>query len=101
MYTLLEQGTTNPAWTVNTSILAEINNSSDLSKTVLIACKSNFEVALLGESVSKEKPYHTLEKMKNNKDFCEKVKALLDALLDSEKEPPKNCICWQELSDIE
>lgn len=98
---LTSKGTANPAWTVNTSILTEINNSSDLSKTVLIACKSNFEVALLGESVSKEKPYHTLEKMKNDKDFREKVKALLDALLDNKKEPPKNCICWQQLSDIE
>lgn len=94
------KGKGNPAWTVNTNILTEINNSSDLSKTVLIACKTNFEVALLRENVSKEKPYYTLEMMKKDESFREKVKLLLDSLLDSKIEPPENCIRWKTLDDI-
>lgn len=95
------KGTGNPAWSVNTNISTAVNNSPDLSKTVLIACKTNFEVALLDTTVSKDKPYHTLEKMKTDTNFKEKVKRLLDALLDSEKVPPENCIRWKALEDIE
>ena len=94
------KGKGNPAWTVNINILTEINNSSDLSKTVLIACKTNFEVALLGRKVSKEKPYYTLGMMKKDESFREKVKLLLDALLNSQIEPPENCIRWRKLDDI-
>ena len=57
---LTSKGTGNPAWTVNTRILSEVNNSSDVSNTVLIACKTNFEDTLLNVAVSKDKPYHTL-----------------------------------------
>ncbi len=56
---LNSKGKGNAAWTVNTNILTQINNSSDLSKTVLIACKTNFEDALLGANVSRDKPYYT------------------------------------------
>lgn len=98
---LTPKGTGNPAWTVNTKILSEVNNSSDISNTVLIACKTNFEDALLNVTVSKDKPYHTLEKMKTDISFREKVKSLLDALLDNKIDPPEHCIRWQTLDDIE
>lgn len=98
---LTAKGTANPAWTVNAKILSEVNNSSDISKTVLIACKTNFEVALLDMTISKDKPFFALEKMKTDLIFKVKVKRLLDALLDNEIEPPENCICWQTLNDIE
>lgn len=93
-------GSKNSAWSVNSSILKEISNSSDLTKTVLIACKTNFEDALLGTSVSKDKPYHTLKKLKTDVAFKEKVKNLLDALLSDQKEIPKNCIRWKVIDDI-
>ena len=98
---LTSKGAGNPAWTINTTILTEVKNSTDISKTVLIACKTNFEAALLDVTVNKDKPYYTLEKMKTDTSFKEKVKQLLDALLDSEMEPPKNCIRWKKLDDIE
>lgn len=94
-------GTANPAWSINTNILSEVNKSSDLSKTVLIACKTNFEKALLDVTVNKDKPYYTLEKMKTDEDFKKKVKKLLDALLDSTIEPPQNCIRWKTIEEIE
>lgn len=97
---LNSNGTKNSAWSVNSTILAEINNSPDLSKTVLIACKTNFEVALLGVAVSKDKPYYTQEKMKTDVAFKEKVKNLLDALLGGEKAIPENCIRWKAIDDI-
>lgn len=95
------KGSGNPAWSINTNILTEINNSQDSSKTVLIACKTNFEVALMGVEVSKDKPYNTLEKIKTDICFRKKVKGLLDALLNSEVTPPENCIRWSTLKDIE
>ncbi len=97
---LNSDGKKNSAWSVNSNILTEINNSSDLSKTVLIACKTNFEDALLGVSVSKDKPYYTLKKLKTDVAFKEKVKNLLDALLNDQKEIPKNCIRWKSIDDI-
>ena len=43
----------------------------------------------------------TLEKMKTDISFREKVKSLLDALLDNKIDPPEHCIRWQTLDDIE
>lgn len=76
------------------------NNSLDSSKAVLIACKTNFEDALLDVCVSKDKPYYTLNKMKKDSTFREKVKKLLDALLDNTVEPPEKCIKWKAIEEI-
>lgn len=50
--------------------------------------------------MSKDKPYHTLKKLKTDVAFKEKVKNLLDALLSDQKEIPKNCIRWKVIDDI-
>lgn len=91
----------NPAWTINTKILEAVNNSSDLSKTILIACKTNFESALMDIDVKSDKPYYTWDKMKNDQEFKLKVKQLLDSLLNNEVKTPENCIRWNNLDEIE
>lgn len=95
-----ENGNTNPAWTVNNKILSEIRKSSDLSQTILIACKQNFEDALLKQKISKDKPYHALNQMKIDEAFKLKVKNLFDALLDNSKNAPENCIRWSKIEDL-
>ncbi len=98
---LTSKGKGNPAWTINTKILEAVNNSSDSSKTILIACKTNFESALMDVDVKSDKPYYTWDKMKNDQEFKLKVKQLLDSLLNNEVKTPENCIRWNNLDDIE
>lgn len=98
---LTSKGKGNPAWTINTKILEAVNNSSDSSKTILIACKTNFESALLDVDVKSDKPYYTWDKMKTDEEFKLKVKQLLDSLLNNEVERPENCIRWNNLDEIE
>lgn len=98
---LTSKGKGNPAWTINTKILEAVNNSSDLSKTILIACKTNFESALMDVDVKSDKPYYTWDKMKNDEEFKLKVKQLLDSLLNNEVKTPENCIRWNNLDEIE
>lgn len=98
---LTSKGKGNPAWTINTKILEAVNNSSDSSKTILIACKTNFESALMDVDVKSDKPYYTWDKMKNDQEFKLKVKQLLDSLLNNEVKTPENCIRWNNLDEIE
>lgn len=98
---LTSKGKGNPAWTINTKILEAVNNSSDSSKTILIACKTNFESALLDIDVKSDKPYYTWDKMKTDEEFKLKVKQLLDSLLNNEVKTPENCIRWNNLDEIE
>ena len=93
-------GKANPAWTVNKNIITEICKSSDSSKTILIACKQNFEDALLHENVTSDKPYYTLSKMKTDEGFTLKVKKLLDSLLNGDTIPPDNCIKWHKIDEL-
>ncbi len=96
----IENGNANPAWSINSNILTEIGKSLDGSQTHLIACKQNFEDALLKQKISKDKPYHALNQMKSDEIFKENVKRLFDALLDASKEPPTNCIRWSKIEEL-
>ncbi|MEA4831931.1 MAG: AAA family ATPase [Oscillospiraceae bacterium] len=95
-----ENGNANPAWTVNMNILSEIGKSSNSSQTLLIACKQNFEDALLKQKISKDKPYYALSQMKADEVFKQQVKDLFDALLDNSKEPPENCVRWSNIEEL-
>ena len=93
-------GNNNPAWTLNSAIMDEINKSNDRDKIVLIACKKNFEDALMGKEVTKDKPYSTYKKLKEDDEFKIKVKNLLDALLNKESEIPAKCIMWNDINEL-
>jgi putative ATP-dependent endonuclease of OLD family len=93
-------GNANPAWAINTNILTEVRKSPNLSQTLLIACKQNFEDALLKKKVSKDKPYHALSQMKADETFKLDVKKLFDSLLDGSKEPPEDCVRWSNIEEL-
>lgn len=96
----IANGNANPAWTVNSNIMDAINKSGSSDKISIIACKTNFEKALLDQEVSKDKPYYTVTKMKSDETFKLKVKRLFDALLDGKNTPPENCIRWRIIDDL-
>lgn len=94
-------GNANPAWTVNNNIINATSESQSRDKINVIACKTNFEKAIFDTEVSKDKPYHTISKLKTDDDFKSKINQLFDALLDIEKQPPENCIRWNDISELE
>jgi len=95
------KGSKNPAWSINQSILDEINKNSSPKLIRLIACKTNFEVAIFGESVSSDKPYNAVARLKEDASLKAKVKQLLDSLLNASNHPPGNCIRWDDLIQLE
>jgi len=97
----LEDGKTNPAWTLNMSIKEEIVKNQNISKVRLIACKTDFESALFGQKVKRDKPYNIIVKMKNTDSVKAIMKQLLDSLLDTSISPPINCLRWSTIDDLQ
>ena len=95
-----DNGNKNPAWKINQNILDEVNNACSNTNINVIACKQCFEDALFGEMISSDKPYNTLTKIKTEVSLRSKIKELLDSLLDFEKQPPLNCIRWNNINDL-
>jgi len=56
----------NPAWAINKKIIEEIGNSVNKDKIIIIACITNFECAIYGKEVSKDKPFNTYLEVKND-----------------------------------
>lgn len=97
----IANGNANPAWTINSNIINATTASSRGNRINVIACKTNFEKALYDTEVSKDKPYYTVTKLKEDETFKLKIKQLFDALLDIEKQPPENCIRWNNITELE
>jgi len=93
-------GGKNPAWAINQNILTEVNKSSNSQLVRLIACKTNFEVAIFGEGITHDKPYNAITKLKEEQINLDKIKQLFDSLLNGNQEPPKNCIKWNNLNQL-
>ncbi|MBS0980979.1 ATP-dependent nuclease [Acetobacter thailandicus] len=96
-----DQEITNSAWTCNQRILSTVSNNISLGKVRLLASKINFERAFFDTSLSGEKPYSAVFSMKNDKDKMEKIKQLLESLLDDAAPIPDGCIAWTSMSDLE
>lgn len=89
----------NPAWGNNNNILAAVSAHPVRSKARILASVPNFEEAYFGLTVSQEKPYKALKSLMDKANF-EKIKGLLDALLDNQKALPINCIEWTKIEDL-
>lgn len=97
----IANGNANPAWTINSNIINATTVSPSGNRINVIACKTNFEKALYDAEVTKDKPYYTVTKLKEEDSFRQKIKQLFDALLDIEKQPPENCIRWSNITELE
>jgi len=91
----------NPAWGNNPNILEAVSAKPDGTKVRLLASLPNFEKAYFNMDVSKEKPYNAILTLSKDKDKFLIIKQLLDALIDHELAPPRNCIEWSNLDQLE
>lgn len=95
---LTAEGKKNPAWGMNTTIAQLLTGDG---KVNLVACKTCFETALFGEEVKYEKPYNALVRIKTDVKARERVKSLLDYLIEVDGATlPENCIHWNKIEQL-
>ena len=100
-YPRLTSGNRNSAWTINQSILGEINNHSDPTKIRLIASIKNFEAAFFENEVTNDKPYNALMQLSTESEAFKNVDLLLKALINHEHPTPSGCLEWDDLETLE
>jgi putative ATP-dependent endonuclease of OLD family len=91
----------NGAWTSNKNIIDQVNSRPLDRKIRLLASLPNFEEAYLKKDFSKEKPYNALRTISSDSSIFSKIEKLLDSLIDFSKEPPENCVEWNNVKDLE
>ncbi len=91
----------NPAWTNNLKIRDAVKEAIEAVRVRLIALIPHFEGAFFGEELSDNKPVHAWITLREREDVCEKVKALLYALLDHNAEVPSECAEWSDGAVLE
>ncbi len=96
----ISNGNNNPAWTVNGNIKKAIDQSVCPDNIRLIACQTNFEVALFGRQVTSDKPYNAVIKIREDEGARKKVKQLLDSLLSKDIIPPDHCVKWNNINEL-
>lgn len=95
-----KDGKTNSAWTTNQLILDAINDRPDGVNVRLLASLPNFEEAYFGTGPKSEKPYAALKAVMDNEENFEKIKKLLDSLMDFSRPVPENCTEWDDLDSL-
>jgi len=95
-----QSGKGNPAWGMNKSIQNILSWENADEGLQLVACKTCFEDALFGEETKDEKPYQALARIREDEIARERVKSLLDCLLDPNLAPPDNCIRWTDTAEL-
>lgn len=89
----------NPAWSLNSLILDTINKS--IAPVRLVASLPTFEGAYFKEFIKEEKPYNALLKIKDNPEFFQIIKSLLDALINHDKLLPSTSVEWKSIKELE
>lgn len=92
---------TNPAWTLNSKILEEVNNKESHCRVKLLASVTNFENAFLGEKVDKAKPYNALLQLKSDSIVFQNIEKLLCLLISDSNKVPDDCIMWDSINALE
>jgi putative ATP-dependent endonuclease of OLD family len=90
----------NKAWSSNENIIKAISMHKDPDKVRLLASVPNFEEAYFNEEVKGEKPYNALMTMSEDSDAFERIKRLLNALVDHTASTPDGCIEWETTSEL-
>jgi len=89
----------NPAWSLNTKILAEAKKSEHSVR--LVASIPNFEGAYYDEELKGDKPYTALAKLRDKGEFRDCIEKLLRSLIDPSKALPDKAIAWGREEDLE
>lgn len=86
----------NPAWTNNEKILSQMSE-----KSRVIASIMNFEEAYFSEIIESDKPENCIEHLKNEKDSYDKIKQLLDSILNINNALlPDGAISWSDMTEL-
>ncbi|WP_433863030.1 ATP-dependent nuclease [Sphingobacterium thalpophilum] len=92
---------TNPAWTINQSILNSLKSRPVDLKVRLLASMPNFESAYFGKEIESDKPYNALLTLTTDPGKFEIVKQLLDSLVNHSIPHPAYCLEWNNLEELE
>lgn len=90
----------NKAWTSNEKIIEAIRMHKAPDKVRLLASVPNFEEAYFNEEVKGEKPYNALMTLAEDTVAFERVRQLLNALIDHTASTPNGCIEWETTSEL-
>lgn len=86
----------NPAWTNNEKILAQMTDNSRVVASVI-----NFEDAYFDETIGSDKPENCIKHIREEQEMYQKVKDLLDGILEIEKQTlPEGAIVWSNMSEL-
>jgi putative ATP-dependent endonuclease of OLD family len=94
-------GNANPAWAGNISIMNGVNAAPDPTSVRIVASVPNFDEALFGVATKDEKPYRAVAQMTEDQASYNKVRSLLDSLLDPHKPLPAGTMSWSAVVDLE
>lgn len=97
---LRSDGGANSAWTTNQLILDAVNEKPEEVEVRLLASLPNFEGAYFGTAPASEKPYAALKAVMDSDENFNKIKSLLDALIDFSKPIPDKCVEWTDLESL-
>lgn len=97
---LRTDGGANSAWTTNQLIRDAVNERPEAVEVRLLASLPNFEGAYFGTAPSSEKPYAALKAVMDSSENFDKIKGLLDALIDFSKPVPEKCVEWTDLDNL-
>ncbi|MGE0565821.1 MAG: ATP-dependent endonuclease [Pseudolabrys sp.] len=97
----LDSGKANAAWAANKMILDAAAAAPDRDSVRLTAFVPNFEMAVFGETVTSDKPYNAVLKLRQNDAYRKVVKSALDYLLFQSNSCP-NCLQnWTSMDALE
>lgn len=86
----------NPAWTNNEKILTQLSGDSRVVASII-----NFEEAYFDETIANDKPENCINHMKESGDMYNKIKSLLDGILEINGAAlPTGAIAWTDMSEL-
>lgn len=95
------QGRANGAWAANEQIRLEIEKAPDPTRVRLAASLIDFEHAIFGEAATSDKPFYTVEKIRNSPKHKAIVKKVLEFLLFERNDTaPAKVITWNNIDQL-
>jgi len=97
---LRTDGGANSAWTTNQLIRDAVDVKPESVNVRLLASLPNFEGGYFGTAPTSEKPYAALKAVMDSSENFDRIKSLLDALIDFSKPVPEKCVEWTDLDSL-
>jgi putative ATP-dependent endonuclease of OLD family len=96
----LPSGKKNAAFSANYQILEAVDASPRRDDIRLATCVPNFEMAVFGHEVEKDKPFNAVIEIKNNAIYRANVKEMLDYLVFDSDHTPSCLTPWNAIEGL-